>query len=137
MSKVIARKAKIEFEGGSAKPGAKLASLGINMPQFCTKFNSATQDRKGEIVPVEIIAYKDKSFDFVLKTTPTSILLKKAAGIKKGSSNADKLDGGEIALAEIKKIAEYKLPDLNTKDIDQAIKIVCGCARSLGLVVKE
>lgn len=136
MKKEIARKAKLEFEGGGAKPGAKLASIGINMPQFCTKFNAATQDRKGKIVPVEIIAYKDKTFEFILKTTPTSILLKEAAGIKKGSSTVGKEIVGSVTKADIEKIAKYKLVDLNTEDLEAAKKIVRSSAKSLGIEVK-
>ena len=136
MSKPITRKAKIEFEAGTAKPGAKLASLGINMPQFCMQFNAATKDRKGEIVPVEITAYKDKTFSFVLKTQPTSVLLKKAANIEKGSSNVGTEFAGEVSSADIEKIAKYKLPDLNTEELPQAIKIITSCAKSMGLKVK-
>lgn len=134
VAKPINRIAKIEFEAGKAKPGPELASLGINMPQFCVKFNEATKSRAGDVVPVIIYAYKDKTFDFILKTTPTAILLKKAAKIEKGSSNT-KETVATISEAEIAKIANYKMVDLNTNSLDQAVKIIKGSARSMGIKI--
>lgn len=136
MSKKVAKVCKLQFPAGGAKPGPALASAGINMPQFCTKFNDATKDRAGDIVPVIITAYEDKSFDFVLKTSPASVLLKKAAKIQSGSANAKTQKVATISADEIRKIAEYKMPDLNANDIDAAMKIIEGTARNMGIVVE-
>ena len=99
----------MELPGGEAKPGPKLASAGINMAKFCTDFNAKTADRRGEIVPVIITAYEDKSCDFVIKTTPVAPLLLKAAGIQKGSATGVKATVGHISRAKLREIAEYKL----------------------------
>jgi large subunit ribosomal protein L11 len=127
----------MELPGGEAKPGPKLASAGVVMPKFCTDFNAKTADRKGEIVPVIITAYEDKSHDFVIKTSPVAGLLLKAAGIKKGSSNPKTTKVGHISKAQLKEIAEYKLPDLNCDSIEQAMKIVEGSARNMGITIDE
>ncbi len=137
MSKKIAKVVKLEIVGGQAKPGPKLASAGIVMPKFCTEFNAKTSDRIGDIVPVIITAYEDKSFDFVIKTTPVTVLLKKEAGISKGSSNAKTTKVGHISKAQLQKIAEYKMPDLNANDIEAAMKIVEGSARNMGITIDE
>ena len=134
--KKVAKVCKLQFEAGGARPGPALASAGINMPQFCTAFNDATKDRKGDIVPGVITAYEDKSFDFVLKTTPASVLLKKAAGISKGSGNAKTTKAGKITKAQLREIAEYKMPDLNANDVEAAMKVVEGTARNMGIVVE-
>ncbi|MDH6366478.1 MULTISPECIES: 50S ribosomal protein L11 [unclassified Breznakia] len=133
--KKIAKVAKLQFPAGGAKPGPALASVGINMPQFTQAFNDATRDRQGDIVPVIITAYEDKSFDFVLKTTPASILLKKAANVNKGASDS-KVSVGTISADKVREIAEYKMPDLNANDIDGAMKIIAGTARNMGIVVE-
>ena len=135
--KKVAKVCKLQFEAGGAKPGPALASAGINMPQFCTAFNDATKDRKGDIVPVIITAYEDKSFDFVLKTTPASVLIKKAAGISKGSGSAKTTKAGSITKAQLKEIAEYKMPDLNANDVEAAMKIVEGTARNMGVTITD
>ncbi len=137
MSKRIVKVVKMELPGGEAKPGPKLASAGVVMPKFCTDFNAKTADRKGEIVPVIITAYEDKSHDFVIKTSPVAGLLLKAAGIKKGSSNPKTTKVGHISKAQLKEIAEYKLPDLNCDSIEQAMKIVEGSARNMGITIDE
>lgn len=137
MSKKIAKVVKLELIGGEAKPGPKLASAGIIMPKFCTDFNAKTADRRGEIIPVIITAYEDKSCDFVLKTSPVAGLLKKAAGIDKGSSNAKTKKVGHISQADLRKIAEYKLPDLNCNDVEAAMKVIEGSARNMGIVVDD
>ncbi len=137
MSKKIAKVVKLELIGGEAKPGPKLASAGIVMPKFCTDFNAKTADRRGEIVPVIITAYEDKSCDFVLKTSPVAGLLKKAAGIDKGSSNAKTKKVGHISQEDLRKIAEYKLPDLNCNDVEAAMKVIEGSARNMGIVVDD
>ena len=135
MGKRVAKVVKMELPGGEAKPGPKLASAGVVMPKFCTEFNAKTADRKGEVVPVIITAYEDKSFSMEIKTSPVTGLLLKAAGIAKGSSNAKTTKVGKVTRAQIKEIAEYKMPDLNANDIDAAVKIIEGSARNMGLEV--
>ena len=137
MAKKVAKVCKLNFEAGMAKPGPALASAGINMPQFCTQFNDQTKDRKGDIVPVIITAYEDKSFDFVLKTTPAAFLLKKAAGVAKASGTPNTVKAGKVTKAQIKEIAEYKLPDLNANDVEAAMKIIEGTAKNMGIEVVE
>ena len=137
MSKKIAKVVKMELPGGDAKPGPKLASAGVNMGKFCTDFNAKTADRRGEVVPVIITAYEDKSYDFVVKTSPAAGLILKAAGVSKGSGTPNKLKVGSVTRAQLKEIAEYKLPDLNCDDLEAAIKIMEGTARSLGITVKD
>ena len=137
MSKKIAKVVKMELPGGEAKPGPKLASAGVVMPKFCTEFNARTADRKGEVVPVIITAFEDKTFEFIIKTSPVTGLLKKAAGIQKGSANSKTTTVGTITRAQLKEIAEYKLPDLNTTDIEQAMKIIEGSARNMGIKVTD
>ena len=137
MSKKIAKVVKLEIPGGQAKPGPKLASAGIMMPKFCTDFNAKTADRQGQTVPVIITAYEDKSFDYVIKTTPVAELLLKEAGIKKGSSSSKSTIVGTITKAQLTKIAEYKMPDLNCYDVEAAEKIVAGTARNMGIEIKD
>ena len=137
MAKKVAKVCKLNFEAGMAKPGPALASAGINMPQFCTQFNDQTKDRKGDIVPVIITAYEDKSFDFVLKTTPAAFLLKKAAKVAKASGTPNTVKAGSLTKSQIKEIAEYKLPDLNANDVEAAMKIIEGTARNMGIEVVE
>ncbi|MEG2269896.1 MAG: 50S ribosomal protein L11 [Bacilli bacterium] len=136
MGKKIAKVVKMELPGGEAKPGPKLASAGIVMPKFCTDFNAKTADKKGEIVPVIITAYEDKSFDYVIKTSPVAGLLLKAAGLKKASANS-KTIVGHISKAKLQEIAEYKMPDLNCNDITAAMKVVEGSARNMGIAIDE
>ena len=136
MAKKIAKVAKLQFPAGGAKPGPALASAGINMPKFCTEFNDKTKDRLGDIVPVIITAYEDKSFDFVIKTTPAAILLKKAAGINKASGTPKTVKAGKITMAQLREIAEYKMPDLNANDVEAAMNIIAGTARNMGIVVE-
>ena len=137
MSKKIAKVVKLEIPGGQAKPGPKLASAGIMMPKFCTDFNAKTADRQGQTVPVIITAYEDKSFDYVIKTSPVAELLLKEAGVKKGSSNSKTNIVGSITKAQLRKIAEYKMPDLNCYDVEAAEKIVAGSARNMGIAIKD
>ena len=137
MAKKVAKVCKLNFEAGMAKPGPALASAGINMPQFCTQFNDQTKDRKGDIVPVIITAYEDKSFDFVLKTTPAAFLLKKAAGVAKASGTPNSVKAGKVTKAQVKEIAEYKMPDLNANDVEAAMKIIEGTARNMGIEVVD
>ena len=137
MAKKVVKVCKLQFPAGGAKPGPALASAGINMPQFCTQFNDATKDRKGDIVPVIITAYEDKSFNFVLKTTPAANLLKKAAGISKASGSPKAVKAGKITKAQLKEIAEYKMPDLNANDVEAAMRIIEGTARNMGIAVED
>ena len=137
VSKRVAKVVKLEIPAGGAKPGSALASAGINMPKFCTEFNDKTRERAGDIVPVIITAYEDKSFSFVLKTTPTAILLKKAANIKSGSGVPNRTKVGKISREEIKKIAELKMPDLNAASIEAATSMIAGTARSMGIKVVD
>ena len=137
MAKKVAKVCKLNFMAGQAKPGPALASAGINMPQFCTQFNDQTKDRTGDIVPVIITAYEDKSFDFVLKTTPAAFLLKKAAGVAKASGTPNTVKAGKITKAQLKEIAEYKMPDLNANDVEAAMKIIAGTARNMGIEVVD
>ena len=137
VSKKIAKVVKMELPGGEAKPGPKLASAGINMAKFCTDFNAKTADRRGETVPVLITAFEDKSYDFVIKTTPVAPLLLKAAGIAKGSGNPKTTKVGHISKDQLRQIAEYKLPDLNCEDIEAAMRVVEGSARNMGIVVDD
>lgn len=135
MSKKIARVMKIQFPAGGAKPGPALAGAGIQMPKFCTAFNDQTRDRMGETVPVVLTIFEDKDFAFVLKTSPTSEMIKKALGLTKGSSDA-KNSVGTLSAAKLKEIAEYKMPDLNANDLDSAMKIIAGTARNMGVKVE-
>ncbi len=137
MSKRIAKVVKMELPGGEAKPGPKLASAGVVMPKFCTDFNAKTADRKGQIIPVIITAFEDKSFEFIIKTSPVSGLIRKAAGIEKGSANAKTTKVGKLTRAKLKEIAEYKLPDLNCYDLEAAMKIIEGSARNMGVTIED
>lgn len=137
MSKKIAKVVKMELPGGDAKPGPKLASAGVNMAKFCTDFNAKTADRRGEVVPVIITAFEDKSYEFVIKTSPVAGKLLKAAGISKGSANSKTTKVGHITRAQLKEIAEYKMPDLNSNDIESAMKVVEGTARNMGIVIDD
>lgn len=136
MAKKIAKVSKLQFTAGQAKPGPALAAAGINMPKFCTEFNDKTKDRHGDIVPVIITAYEDKSFDFILKTSPAAVLLKKAAGVAKASGSPKTVKAGKITQAQLKEIAEYKMPDLNANDVEAAMKIVAGTARNMGIEIE-
>ena len=135
--KKVAKVCKLNFMAGQAKPGPALASAGIHMPQFCTQFNDQTKDRMGDIVPVIITAYEDKSFDFVLKTTPAAFLLKKAAGVQKASGTPNSVKAGKITTAQLREIAEYKMPDLNANDVEAAMRIIAGTAKNMGIEVVD
>lgn len=139
MAKEIKANVKLQIPAGAATPappvGSSLGQHGVNIMDFCKKFNAATLKRKGETVPVVITIYKDKTFDFILKTPPVSELLKKRSNITKGASNPGKDTSGTIKWSSIEEIAKIKLPDLNAVDIEAAKKIVAGSARSMGLKV--
>lgn len=130
---------KMQIEAGKATPappiGTALGPAGINIGDFCSQFNSASQDRAGEIIPVILTIHEDRSFDFILKTPPASFLLRKAAGIAKGSDKNLVRKAGTVTGADVRAIAEKKLEDLNARDLDAAEKIVRGTARSMGIEV--
>ena len=140
MAKNVVKKIKLQIEAGKATPappvGTVLGPAGINLQDFCSKFNDATRDKNGDIVPCEITIYEDRTFDFVLKTPPTPSLLLKAAGISKGSSKGANEIVATISKDDVKKIAEIKLPDLNCYDIESAMEIVVGTARNMGIAIK-
>lgn len=135
--KKINRVAKIELIGGQAKPGPALASVGINMGEFTKQFNERTKDRNGEVVPTIITAYVDKSFKFVTKTTPTTMLLKKAAGIEKGAKNPNTENVGTISYEKALEIAQYKLVDANANDVNAMLRMVAGTAKQMGLKIES
>ena len=140
MAKNVVKKIKLQIPAGKATPappvGTVLGPAGINLQEFCTKYNDATRDKMGDVVPVEISIYDDRTFDFVLKTPPTPTLLLKAAGIEKGSTKGANNIVATLTKEDIRKIAEIKMPDLNAYDIDAAIRIVAGTARNMGIAVK-
>ncbi len=131
---------KLQIQAGKANPappvGPALGQHGVNIQDFCVQFNEATKDKMGDVVPVEISVYEDRSFSFIMKTPPAAELLKKAVGVKKGSSNplADKI--GKVTKKQIREIAEIKMPDLNASSVEEADKIVEGTARSMGITVE-
>ena len=139
MAKVV-KKIKLQVPGGKATPappvGTALGPAGVNIGQFVQQFNAATQDRMGDILPVEISVMDDRSFTFIVKVSPASRLLLKWAGLEKGSGKVPTVKAGSITKAQLKEIAEKKIPDLNTKDTEQAMKIIAGTARSMGIDVK-
>ena len=140
MAKEIVKKIKIQIEAGKATPappvGTVLGPAGVNLQEFCTKYNDATRDKMGDVLPVEISVYDDSSFDFVIKTPPAAFLIKKAAKIQKGSHKGANELVATISKDELKKIAETKLPDLNAYDVDAAMNIIEGTARNMGVAIK-
>jgi large subunit ribosomal protein L11 len=141
MAKVLKTVIKLQIMGGAANPappvGPALGQHGLNISEFCQKFNDATSDKRGQIVPVEISVYEDRSYDFKMKTPPASSLLLKAAGLKKGSGKPHVEKVGTVTKAQVQEIAEIKMPDLNAHDIEAAMKIIEGTARQMGLIVKQ
>ena len=139
MAKEITNKIKLQIPAGKATPappvGTVLGPAGINLQEFCTKFNDATRDKMGDVLPVEISIYEDRSFDFVLKTPPAAFLLKKVAGIKSGASKGETV--ATISKDQLREIAETKMPDLNAYTVEEAMKIVEGTARNMGIKVEE
>ena len=140
MAKEVVKKIKLQIAAGKATPappvGTVLGPAGINLQDFCTKYNDATRDRMGDILPVEITIYDDRSFAFVLKTPPAAFLLKKVAKLQKASSKGANEIVATISKEDLRKIAETKLPDLNAYDIESAMKIIEGTARNMGIAVK-
>lgn len=140
MAKEVVKKIKLQIEAGKATPappvGTCLGPAGINIQDFCSKYNEATRDKMGDVLPVEISVYEDRSFDFVIKTAPAGFLLKKAAKISKGSKKGANEVVATITKEDLKSIAETKLVDLNAYDVDAAMKIIEGTARNMGIAVK-
>ncbi|MCK5021906.1 MAG: 50S ribosomal protein L11 [Candidatus Pacebacteria bacterium] len=140
MAKEAVKKIKLQIEGGKATAapplGPALGQAGVNIGEFVNQFNSSTKDRMGEIVPVVISVYEDRSFDFITKTSPASRMILKAIGEKKGSGKNLVKRAGTITKAQVKEVAEAKMEDLSANDIDQAMKIIEGTARSMGVEVK-
>jgi len=132
---------KLQIPAGKANPappvGPALGQAGVNIQEFCTKFNEKTRDQMGNIIPVEITVYKDRSFTFITKTPPAAALLLKAAGIEKGSGEPNTEKVGSVTREQVKEIAEIKMPDLNANDIEAAMKIIEGSARNMGITVKD
>jgi len=141
MAKQIKTIIKIQIKAGQANPappvGPALGQHGLDIQKFCSQFNEATKDKMGDIIPVEITVYSDRTFGFKLKTPPAADLLKKAAGIEKGSNEPHKNKVGKVTKQQIREIAEKKMPDLNANDIDAAMKIIEGTARNMGIEIKE
>ena len=131
---------KLQIQAGAANPappiGPALGQHGVNLMEFCTQYNAATADQKGNVVPVEITVYEDRSFTFVLKTPPAAELIKKAAGVAKGSSTPHTVKVAQLSKDQLYKIAEQKMSDLNANDVDAAAKIIAGTARSMGITVE-
>ncbi|MBI4598846.1 50S ribosomal protein L11 [Candidatus Uhrbacteria bacterium] len=140
MPKKLTTQIKLQIAGGKATPappvGPALGQHGLNIQDFVSKFNAATQDRLGEVVPIIINVYEDRTFDFITKIAPASELIKKAAGIDKGSGKPLQEKKGKITEAQLREIAEKKMPDLNTTDVEMAMKIIAGTARQMGVEVK-
>ena len=139
MAKNVAKKIKLQIPAGKATPappvGTVLGPAGINLQEFCTKFNDATRDKMGDVLPVEISIYEDRTFDFVLKTPPAAFLLKKVAKVKSGAAKGETV--ATITKEQLKEVAETKLPDLNAYDVEHAMKIVEGTARNMGIEVEK
>lgn len=141
MGKAIKTTLTLQISAGQANPappvGPALGQHGVNIQEFCSQFNEKTKDQTGDIIPVEITIYQDRSFDLKFKQPPVSDLLRKAAGIQKGAGNPLKEKVGKVTRKQVKEIAQRKLPDLNTTDIEAAMKMVEGTARNMGIEVKE
>ncbi|MEK6776987.1 MAG: 50S ribosomal protein L11 [bacterium] len=140
MAKEVIAKIKLQVSAGAANPsppvGPALGQHGVNIMEFCKAYNARTQGQQGMIIPVEITVYADRSFTFITKTPPAATLLKKAAGIDKGSGEPHMKKVAKVSREEVRKIAELKMPDLNAKDIEGAMKIIAGTARSMGIEVE-
>jgi large subunit ribosomal protein L11 len=141
MAKEVVTQVKLQCPGGQATPappvGPALGQHGVNIGEFVNRFNKATQDKKGTVIPVVITVYKDKSFDFILKSPPAAVLLKQAAGLAKGAATPRKETVGKVTRAQLREIAQVKKQDLNAKDVEGAVRIIAGTARSMGIEVTE
>ena len=132
---------KLQIKAGMATPappiGPALGQHGVNIMEFCKAYNAQTESQRGSVVPVEITVYEDRSFTFIMKTPPAAELIKKAAGVPKGSGEPHKTKVGKLTAAQVREIAQTKLEDLNANDLDQAAKIIAGTARSMGITVQD
>ena len=141
MAKTVTAKIKLQCPGGSATPappvGPALGQHGVNIGQFVTQFNDRTKEMKGTTIPVEITVYSDRSFEFITKSPPAAVLLKQAAGIASGSAEPHKTKVGSVTADQVRKIAETKFQDMNARDIDHAMLLIAGTARSMGVEVKD
>ena len=141
MAKKVTGFIKLQVTGGQANPappvGPALGQHGVNIMEFCKQFNQRTQSQMGMTIPVELTVYADRSFTFVTKTPPASVLLKKAAGLEKASAEANRTKVGAVTRKQLREIAELKLQDLNTRDVDAAMRMIAGTARSMGIEVAE
>ena len=139
MAKEVNKILKLQIRGGAANPsppvGPALGAAGVNIMEFCKQFNARTQDKQGKVLPVEISVYVDRSFDFIIKTSPAAVQLLEAAKVKKGSSEPNREKVATVSWEQIKKIAEDKMVDLNAFEIESAMKMIAGTARSMGLNV--
>jgi large subunit ribosomal protein L11 len=140
MAKKVMTQIKLQIPAGKANPsppvGPALGQHGVNIMEFCKAFNAKTQEKEGLIIPVVITVYADRSFSFITKTPPAAVLLKKAAGIVKGSGEPNKTKVGKVTVQQVKEIAETKMVDLNAEDIDMAVRIIKGTARSMGIEIE-
>ena len=141
MNKEVVKVIKLQIEAGKATPappvGTVLGPAGINLGEFCTKYNDATREQMGNVLPVEISVYEDRSFDFVIKTPPAAFLIKKYAKVKKGSSKGSSETVGSLTKEQLKEIAETKLPDLNAYSVEEAMNIIAGTAKNMGIEIVE
>jgi len=139
MAKEFDSKIKLQVRGGAANPsppvGPALGAKGVNIMEFCKQFNARTQDKQGKVLPTEITVYKDKSFDFIIKTPPAAVQLMELAKVKKGSSESNRVKVAKVTWDQVKNIAEDKMKDLNAFTIESAMKMVAGTARSMGITV--
>jgi large subunit ribosomal protein L11 len=141
MAKKVVAVIKLALNAGKANPappvGPALGQHGVNIMMFCKEYNARTAEQVGMVIPVEISVFEDRSFTFVLKTPPASVLIRKAAGVERGSNEPNKKRVGSISQAQLREIAQTKLPDLNANDIDAAMKIVAGTAKNMGVAITE
>ncbi|WP_199246088.1 50S ribosomal protein L11 [[Phormidium] sp. ETS-05] len=141
MAKKVVTTIKLAIQAGKANPappiGPALGQHGVNIMMFCKEYNARTADQVGLVVPVEITVFEDRSFSFVLKTPPASVLIRKAAGIERGSGESNRKRVGSITRAQLQEIAQTKMPDLNANDIDAAMRIVEGTARNMGVAIAD
>ena len=141
MAKKILTMIKLQIPGGQANPappvGPALGQHGVNIMEFCKAFNAQTSDQNGRIIPVEITVYEDRSFDFITKTPPAAVLIKEALRIEKGSPEPNRDKVGRLRREQVRQIAETKMPDLNARDVEAAMKVIAGTARSMGVEVER
>jgi large subunit ribosomal protein L11 len=141
MAKKILTQIKLQIAAGKANPappvGPALGQHGLNIQDFCNRFNSATKDKGGDIIPVVITVYEDRTFDFICKTPPASVLIKKVLKLESGSKNALTTKVGKLTKAQLKEIAEIKMQDMNTRDVNAAMNTIAGTARQMGITVEE